>query len=60
MLEPWHNWHETLGSAEVLAIVIVFVVAGAGVITLAQGRAKQTSLGTSSRLVVRTWMGPPP
>lgn len=38
MLELWNNWCETLGSAEALAIVIVFVVVGAGVITLAQGR----------------------
>jgi len=37
MLELWNNWYETF-LAEALAIVIVFVVVGAGVITLAQGR----------------------
>jgi len=36
MLELWNNWYE--GLAEALAIVIVFVVVGAGVITLPQGR----------------------
>jgi hypothetical protein len=36
MLELWNNWYE--GLAEALAILIVFVVVGAGVITLAQGR----------------------
>ena len=40
MLELWNNWYETLGLAEALAIVIVFVVAGAGVIALAQGRRR--------------------
>ena len=40
MLELWNNRYETLGLAEALAIVIVFVVAGAGVIALAQGRRR--------------------
>ena len=40
MLELWNNWYETLDLAEALAIVIVFVVVGAGVITLAQGRRR--------------------
>jgi hypothetical protein len=40
MLELWNNWYETMGLAEALAIVIVLVVIGAGVITLAQGRRR--------------------
>jgi hypothetical protein len=40
MLELLNNWYETLGLAEALAIVIVLVVIGAGVITLAQGRRR--------------------
>jgi hypothetical protein len=40
MLELWNNWYETLASVEALAIVIVFVVVGAGVITLVQGRRR--------------------
>jgi len=40
MLELRNNWYETLGLAEALAIVIVFVVVGAGVITLAQTRPR--------------------
>ena len=40
MLEFWNNCCETLGLAEALAIVIVFVVVGAGVITLAQSRRR--------------------
>jgi hypothetical protein len=40
MIELWNDWYETLGLAEALAIVIVFVVVGAGVITLAQGRRR--------------------
>jgi hypothetical protein len=40
MLELWNNWHETLASVEALAIVIVFVVVGAGAIMLAQGRRR--------------------
>jgi len=43
MLELWNSWYETMGLAEalaMLAIVIVFVVVGAGVITLAQGRRR--------------------
>jgi hypothetical protein len=37
---PFRNWYETLGLAEALAIIIVFVVVGAGVIALAQGRRR--------------------
>jgi hypothetical protein len=40
MLELWNDWFETLGLAEVLAIVIVFVVVAAGVITLVEGRRR--------------------
>ena len=40
MLELWNNWYETLASAEALATVIVFVVVGAGVITLVQARRR--------------------
>jgi hypothetical protein len=40
MVAFWNNWFETLGLAEALAIVIVFVVVGAGVITLTQGRRR--------------------
>jgi hypothetical protein len=40
MLELWNNWYETLASVEALAIVIVFVVVGAGAIMLAQGRRR--------------------
>jgi len=40
MLELWNDWYETLASAEALATVIVFVVVGAGVITLAQSRRR--------------------
>jgi hypothetical protein len=40
MLELWNNWYETLDLAEALAIVIVFVVAGAGVIARVQGRRR--------------------
>jgi hypothetical protein len=35
MLEFWNSWYETLASVEALAVVIVFVVAAAGVIVLA-------------------------
>jgi hypothetical protein len=40
MPEFWNNRCETLGLAEALAIVIVFVVAGAGAIGLVQGRRR--------------------
>jgi len=40
MLELWNSWYETLASVEALAIVIVFAVVGAGVITLVQGRRR--------------------
>ena len=40
MLELWNNWYETVASVEALAIVIVAVVLGAGIITLAQGRRR--------------------
>jgi hypothetical protein len=40
MLELWNKSYETLASAEALATVIVIVVLGAGVITLAQGRRR--------------------
>jgi hypothetical protein len=40
MLELWNNWYETLGVLEALAIVIVFVLVGAGVIALTQGRRR--------------------
>jgi len=40
MLELWNNWYETLASVEALATVIVFVVLGAGVITLVQTRRR--------------------
>jgi hypothetical protein len=40
MRELWNNWYETLASVEALAAVIVFVVVGAGVITLVQGRRR--------------------
>jgi hypothetical protein len=40
MLALWNNWFETVGLAEALAIVIVFVVVGAGVIALTQGRRR--------------------
>jgi hypothetical protein len=40
MVELWNNWYQTLASAEALATVIVFVVVGAGVIMLAQGRRR--------------------
>jgi hypothetical protein len=40
MLELWNNWYETVASVEALATVIVIVVLGAGVITLAQGRRR--------------------
>ncbi|HSY26599.1 MAG TPA: hypothetical protein VK832_03765 [Burkholderiaceae bacterium] len=40
MLELWNNRYETLGLAEALAIVIVFVVVGTGVIMLVQGRRR--------------------
>ncbi len=40
MLELWKDCYEALGLAEALAIVIVFAVVGAGVITLAQGRRR--------------------
>jgi hypothetical protein len=40
MLELWNNWYETVASAEALATVIVIVVLGAGVITLAQARRR--------------------
>jgi len=38
--ELWNNWYQTLASVEALATVIVFVVVGAGVITLVQGRRR--------------------
>jgi hypothetical protein len=40
MLELWNNWYQTLASVEALATVIVFVVVGAGVIALVQGRRR--------------------
>ena len=40
MLELWNYWYDILASAEALAGVIVIVVLGAGVITLAQGRRR--------------------
>jgi hypothetical protein len=40
MLEFWNNWYETLASMEALAIVIVFAVVAAGVITLAESRRR--------------------
>jgi hypothetical protein len=40
MFELWNNWYETVASVEALAVVIVIVVLGAGVITLAQGRRR--------------------
>jgi len=40
MLELWNNWYATLASAEALAIIIVFVVVAAGVITLAERRRR--------------------
>jgi len=40
MLELWNNWYATVASAEALATVIVIVVLGAGVITLAQSRRR--------------------
>jgi hypothetical protein len=40
MLELWNNWYEILASAEALAVVIVIVVLGAGVITLVQSRRR--------------------
>jgi len=40
MLELWNNWYQTLASVEALATVIVFVVVGAGVIKLVQGRRR--------------------
>jgi hypothetical protein len=40
MLEVWNNWYETLTSVEALATVIVFVVVGAGVITLVENRRR--------------------
>jgi hypothetical protein len=40
MLELWNDSYEILVSAEALATVIVIVVLGAGVITLAQGRRR--------------------
>jgi hypothetical protein len=36
MVELWNNWYGTLASVEALAIVIVFVVVGVGVIMLVQ------------------------
>lgn len=40
MLELWNSWHETLTSVEALAVLVVFVVVGAGVITLVEGRRR--------------------
>jgi hypothetical protein len=40
MVELWNNWYATLASVEALAIVIVFVVVGVGVIMLVQGRRR--------------------
>jgi hypothetical protein len=40
MHELWNNWYETLASIEGLATVIVFVVIGAGVIALIEGRRR--------------------
>jgi hypothetical protein len=40
MRELWNNWYETVASVEALATVIVIVVLGAGIITLAQGRRR--------------------
>ena len=40
MVELWNNWYETLASLEALATVIVFVVVGAAVIMLVQGRRR--------------------
>jgi hypothetical protein len=40
MPELWNYWYDILASAEALAIVIVIVVLGAGVITLWQGRRR--------------------
>jgi hypothetical protein len=40
MLALWNNWYQTLASPEALATVIVFVVVGADVITLVQGRRR--------------------
>jgi heme/copper-type cytochrome/quinol oxidase subunit 2 len=42
MLELWNYWYDILASVEALATVIVIVVLGAGVITLWQGRRRQT------------------
>jgi hypothetical protein len=42
MVELWNYWYDILASAEALAGVIVIVVLGAGVITLWQGRRRQT------------------
>lgn len=40
MLEFWNNWYETLASVEALAAVIAFVLVGAGVIMLVEGRRR--------------------
>ena len=40
MVELWNNWYGTLASVEALATVIAFVVVGAGVIMVVQGRRR--------------------
>ena len=40
MLELWNNWYDALASVEALAVLVVFVVVGAGVITLVEGRRR--------------------
>ena len=40
MLELWNSWYETLVSVEALAVVVVTVVAAAGLVVLAQGRRR--------------------
>jgi hypothetical protein len=40
MLALWSNWYETVTPLEALAIVVVLVLAGAGMIVLVQGRRR--------------------